>query len=83
VGNIHETSTVLSTSAGIEASKYQHSFPQRFHQAFGLELDAFGDCLLLENKSWPVTKGDCIRVQRIADAAQVSAKTGLVVEMDD
>jgi myo-inositol 2-dehydrogenase/D-chiro-inositol 1-dehydrogenase len=87
VGNVHETSTVLSTCAGIMASKYQHSFPQRFHQAFGLELDAFGDCLLLASNNkkvyWPVTKDDCIRVQRIADAAQASAKTGLVVEITD
>jgi myo-inositol 2-dehydrogenase/D-chiro-inositol 1-dehydrogenase len=80
VGNIHETSTVVSTSGGIQASKYQHSFPERFHQAFGIELDTFGDTLLYQHP-WPVTKDDCIRVQRVADAAQKSARTGEVVEL--
>lgn len=80
VGNIHETSTFISTSSGIQRSKYQHSFPQRFHQAFGMELDTFGDTLLFQ-KPWPVTEEDCIRAQRVADAAQESARTGAVVEM--
>ena len=80
VGNIHETSTIVSNSSGIHASKYQHSFPQRFHQAFGMELDAFADTLVT-NQEWPVTMEDCIRVQRVADAAQESARTGAVVEL--
>lgn len=82
VGNIHETATVLSTSEGIQASKYEHSFPQRFHKAFGMELDTFGDVLLNDSVSWPVTKEDCIRVQRVADAAKESARTGKVIELE-
>jgi myo-inositol 2-dehydrogenase/D-chiro-inositol 1-dehydrogenase len=87
VGNIHETSTILSTNQGICHSKYQHSFPQRFHEAFGKEMDAFGDLLLGKEDSsnnkagWPVTKEDCIRVQRVADAAQESARTSQVVQL--
>lgn len=88
VSNIHETSTVLSTSGGILKSKYQHSFPERFHEAFGLEMDAFGKVILSSKYhdsvpfyTWPITKEDCIRVQKVADAAHASAKTGVVVEV--
>lgn len=81
VGNIPETSTVVSTSQGICHSKYQHSFPQRFHDAFGNEMDRFADILLGIGPAWPVTKEDCIRVQRIADAAQESARLGQVVQL--
>ncbi len=80
VGNIHETSTVVSTAAGIQSSKYQHSFPQRFNEAFGMELEAFADTILYKT-SWPVTKEDCIRVQQVADAAQEPVRTGQVVEL--
>ncbi len=81
VGNISETSTVVSTSEGIRHSKYQHSFPQRFQVAFGNELDLFADILLGNKSTWPVTKDDCIRVQQVADAAQQSARTGKVVHL--
>ena len=81
VGNILETSTVLSTSQGIHHSKYQHSFPQRFHQAFGNELDLFADLLLKKVAEWPVTQDDCIRVQQVTDAAQESARAGTVVHL--
>lgn len=81
VGNIAETSTVVSTAMGICHSKYQHSFPQRFHQAFGNEMQLFADILLGNEAAWPVTKEDCIRVQQVADAAQKSAQTGKVVQL--
>jgi predicted dehydrogenase len=58
----------------IHLSKYQHSFPRRFAQAFALEMDAFADAIL-GNKAWPITEQDCIRVQRIADAAQESCQS--------
>ena len=81
VGNIAETSTVLSTDKGMSLSKYQHSFPQRFYQAFGNEMDSFADILLGVGPSWPVTKEDCIKVQEVADAAQESARSGQVVHL--
>jgi myo-inositol 2-dehydrogenase/D-chiro-inositol 1-dehydrogenase len=78
IGNIHETSTVISSPSGIAHSKLQHSFPERFHQAFGTELDAFADTLLL-GTPWPVTAEQCVNVQKVADAALKSAETGVVV----
>ena len=80
VGNIHETSTVLGNQEGIHRSKYEHSFPQRFARAFELEMDAFADTLI-DGASWPITEDDCIRVQRIADAAKESCLSGAVVEL--
>ena len=82
VGNIPETSLVVSNSQGVTGSKYLHSFPQRFHQAFGNELDAFVDTLV-NGTPWSVTREECIRVQRVADAAQESARTGTVVGIDE
>lgn len=80
VNNIHETSTTISNVSGVYQSKLQHSFPERFHTSFGIELDAFCDTLLL-NKPWPVSAEQCIRVQRVADAAQKSNELGQVVNI--
>lgn len=71
VGNEPAHASTLSNQDGIHASKLKHSFPERFHQAFASEMDAFCDTLLLGSE-WPVTANDCIRVQMIADAASLS-----------
>ena len=81
VVSVHETSTILSDKNGIHRSKYLNSFPQRFDQAFQIEMDAFADALLGTNP-WPISEHDCVRVQRIADAAQESIITGRVVELE-
>lgn len=71
VQNLSENAAVISDSQGVHGSLLQHSFPQRFDVAFGLELEAFADTVLSQ-KPWPVTREDCIHVQRVADAAQQS-----------
>lgn len=81
VGNIHETTTVISNRKGISRSRLQHSFPERFNEAFGIELDVFADTLLY-GKPWPVTAEQCVNVQKVADAARLSAETGVVVPVD-
>ena len=73
VRNEHANTAVLSNAEGIHHSKLKHSFPQRFEQGFASELDAFADTLLLK-QPWPVTANDCIRVQRVADAARLSCE---------
>jgi myo-inositol 2-dehydrogenase/D-chiro-inositol 1-dehydrogenase len=78
--NITETSTELSNSTGIHRPKWQHSFPERFEVAFGQELDAFADTLLLK-KPWPVSESDCVAVQRVCDAALESCESGQVVNL--
>lgn len=80
VRNVHEHSTVISTNEGIHSSKLQHSFPERFREAFEKELNAFAETVL-RNKEWPVTAKQCIDVQRIADAAAQSASSAELISM--
>lgn len=82
VANVHENTVIISNETGVQQARLQHSFPERFNQAFAAELDAFADTLLL-GKPWPVTGEQCIRVQRVADAAQKSSETGQVVHVED
>jgi len=81
VNNVHENSAVLSNNAGVHRSRLKHSFPERFHDSFGAELDAFCDTLLLD-RPWPITADDCLRAQRVADAAQRSCELGQVVNLE-
>jgi len=81
ITNVHEHTMVFSSHSGVQKARLQHSFPQRFHQAFAAELDAYADSLL-HNIPWPVTAAQCIRVQRVADAAQESSRTGQVVTVN-
>jgi myo-inositol 2-dehydrogenase/D-chiro-inositol 1-dehydrogenase len=81
VKNVHSNTAVVSNKDGIHQSRLQHSFPQRFNEAFALELNAFADTVLLD-KPWPVTADQCVRVQRVADAARLSADCGQVVAVE-
>lgn len=80
VGNEPAHSAVLSNGEGIHQSKLKHSFPQRFNEAFAAELDAFADTLLLK-RPWPITGDDCVRVQKVADAARLSCELDEVVSI--
>lgn len=80
LGNEYTHATTLSNHDGVLQSKLKHSFPQRFQQAFAKELDAFADTLLL-GTPWPVTAQQCIRVQKVADAARISCDRGIIVDM--
>jgi myo-inositol 2-dehydrogenase/D-chiro-inositol 1-dehydrogenase len=80
VQNEHSHEAVLCNDKGIHRAKLKHSFPQRFEQAFGSELDAF--CSTLLGKPWPITAEQCIKVQKVADAAQLSCETNQVVGID-
>ena len=82
VKNIHEDAAVISDASGVHQARLQHSFPERFHTAFGNELDLFAD-VLMDNAEWPVSAEQCIHVQQVADAARLSAETGRVVPVDD
>jgi len=97
VQNVPEHATVLSTVDGVSKARLQHSFPERFREAFRLELEAFADVLdsrRSRNTSntgttpsssyvWPVSAKQCVDVQRVADAARLSAETGQVVAVEN
>lgn len=80
VDNMHQNATVLSNADGVHKTRLQHSFPERFDEAFALELNAFAD-VLAGDLVWPVTGTHCINVQRVADAARRSAEIGQVVSV--
>lgn len=80
VDNIREHSAVVATASGIQQACLQHSFPERFHNAFGLELDAFADTIL-DGVRYPVSSEECVHVQKVADAALLSCQTGTVIEL--
>ena len=81
VHNHPDNSCELADDMGVHRPKHQHSFPQRFEEAFGNELNAFADTLLL-GTPWPVSEEDCIAVQRVCDAALESCESGEVVHLD-
>jgi myo-inositol 2-dehydrogenase/D-chiro-inositol 1-dehydrogenase len=80
VGNEFANSSIISDSNGAHRPKLKHSFPERFHQAFSSEIDAFADTILFD-VPWSITEKDCIAVQRIADAAKKSCGLNQVVEL--
>ena len=92
VQNVPEHATVVRNAQGSHQARLQHSFPERFHEAFRLELEAFADVLLARRSGgsssssaytcWPVTGAQCLAVQRVVDAARQSAETGQVVRID-
>lgn len=81
VSNEHQNTAALQNYSGIHFSKFKHSFPQRFHQAFSTEMEAFADLLLLGNP-WPITAHDCISVQKVSDGARLSYQTNAVVSLE-
>jgi myo-inositol 2-dehydrogenase / D-chiro-inositol 1-dehydrogenase len=81
VGNQHKTSNGRSDNTGYHTSVLKHSFPERFHQAFGAEVAAFAE-VVLDNATWPVTEKDCVIVQSIAKYAAESQKKGCVIKFD-
>jgi len=94
VENPSENSMVLSNRSGIRHGRLAHSFPQRFEQAFANELHVFADVVLNEMEKqedigskindckWPIAAEQCIRVQKVADAARRSCQEGRLVEID-
>ena len=80
VGNQHTNSGTIANVDGFLQPKLKHSFPQRFNQAFYTELDAFADTIL-HNVEWPISREDCINVQKVADAAKRSSEENRVVHL--
>ncbi|KDO33219.1 hypothetical protein SPRG_02029 [Saprolegnia parasitica CBS 223.65] len=72
VQNIHKTSLRASTSAGVHSDVYQHSFPQRFRDAYLAEVDHFAEIVLdkaIPRVSWTEARNATI----IAEACRISA----------
>lgn len=78
--NRQPTTVVLSTDSGIQTDPYCYSFPQRYDQAYALELDHFADVVALGAVP-RLSHDDARKVAIIADAAEKSAETGKPVQL--
>jgi len=78
--NKQPTSMILSTDVGINSDAYCYSFPQRYVEAYALELDHYAD--VIQKGTEPrLSHDDARKVAIIADAAEKSAETGKVVTL--
>jgi myo-inositol 2-dehydrogenase/D-chiro-inositol 1-dehydrogenase len=81
VENIHKDPVQCSSSDGVTSSTYLHSFPDRYKQAYHRELDHFVDVILDPSIPLSVTKEQTLLSSRTAEACEVSAKEGRMVEI--
>ncbi|CAI5744311.1 unnamed protein product [Peronospora destructor] len=78
VQNLSKTAMVQSTKAGITADTLRHSFPERFHEAYLLELDSFID--VIKGNANPRIQWSAARMNTIiAEAARIAAVEKKVV----
>ncbi|KAG6965785.1 hypothetical protein JG687_00005243 [Phytophthora cactorum] len=78
VQNPSKTAMVQSTKAGITADTLLHSFPERFREAYQLELDSFID--VVQGKGNPRVHWGASRMNTIiAEAARIAAVEKKVV----
>ena len=81
VENIHKDPVESSSGNGVTSSTYLHSFPERYKQAYDGELNHFIDVILDPSIPLSVTKEQTLLSSRIAEACEISAKEGRMVEI--
>ena len=82
VQNVSKEPISCYTEMGGATTPLQHSFPQRYEQAYLLELEQFLDIVQDPSRTCPVTKETVLLTSRIADACEVSMKEGRMVTFD-
>eukprot|EP00903_Cladosiphon_okamuranus_P013043 g12168.t1 len=75
LGNPPSSGLELLDSQGCSTSPPEHSFPQRFREAYAMEIEAF-EIVLRGNSEPSVTCHDSCRTTHIAEQASVSARRG-------
>ena len=80
VENHNRTSTVVKDRFGIRSDCLKYSFPERFHEAFGAEVDAFVKTVRF-GEVWPISEDDCVLTQLVAENAGVSYNLGKKVTL--
>ena len=81
VENELESRLVKSTAAGIQAAKPVHFFLERYMTAYGIEWTAFVDAVV-EGKSVPATVQDGVNALALAEAANISLRSGQPVAIE-
>jgi len=80
VENQRNDTVQVHTEAGMRQSPIQHSFPQRYKDAYAQEIAVFGQGVR-NQQPYNVTKEECLLSHIIADAAHQSAITNSVVNV--
>lgn len=70
---------LIMTEPATMISPAPYSFPQRYEQAYMLELDHFIDVVCDPQKTMRVQKRDTLRATQLAEACEASYKTGEAV----
>jgi myo-inositol 2-dehydrogenase/D-chiro-inositol 1-dehydrogenase len=83
VGNIVEDSVKSFDKEGGESSRYQHSFPQRYREAYVKEMEAFVAIVRDPTLPNPVTREAVLLSSRIAEACERSFKEGKMVSLEE
>jgi len=72
--NRQPTTCIVSNDQGVHSDTYCYSFPQRYVETYAIELEHFVD--VMHGAPLKLTHEDARKVAIIADAAEVSARTG-------
>jgi len=80
--NMLQTSFVLGKRDGFHHDAGLYSFPQRYREAYAIELDHFVDLCLGVTDKIAYTAEDLHNLTKVLDACVESAKTGQVVTVD-
>ncbi|MEM7461190.1 MAG: inositol 2-dehydrogenase [Pseudomonadota bacterium] len=80
--NMLENTVVKSTAQGVTAAKPTYFFLERYMTAYAAEWKAFVDVIKTGNEV-PVSIEDGVAALAMAEAANLSAKTGKSVRMDE
>jgi myo-inositol 2-dehydrogenase / D-chiro-inositol 1-dehydrogenase len=80
VDNVKSTQVSRLDEAGEANAPFPYSFAERYADAYKAELDHFAD--VLDGSATPSTgPGDSLAALRLADAAELSARTGAPVQL--
>ena len=80
LNNPPRTQVVRASPQGVTHDNPLHSFPQRFAEAYLLEVDEFAD-VMSGGRSPAVTVADSVNSTRVAEACRLSVPTGQPVRM--
>mmetsp|Transcript_37823 Transcript_37823/g.118519 ORF Transcript_37823/g.118519 Transcript_37823/m.118519 type:complete len:358 (-) Transcript_37823:1543-2616(-) len=78
VNNPSRSAFTLANNGGYQTDVLQHSFPERFAEAYGVEIDAFLRVVAKEQEP-RVTRDDVNFSAAVAEAGRLSAVNGCVV----
>ena len=81
VRNVQEDFTVSLTQGGESLSPLRYSFPERYKEAYELEMDHFVTVILDPSVPLKVTQEEVLLSNKIANACERSLKEGRTISI--